>query len=512
MEQTLQLSKDYDCFLNGVQNIDVIKMQFNNPLYLSGFFILINSEYDKAVNIFNCILDSYDKPFDRCIFIKKLFNKSKNLCHETRLLITKILISSSYCNEFILVSLDNCNVVKNAKIEQTTGPFCLMFLSTRIVKLELFDEIQNILVSRKELAFSLLRYFCKIAELNYPFVSCDEDKCYNYCSNDDFNMFILITTYKIIKHSNIILDDYTFDSPIEFDAMIGTMLNNLFFSKMRIKNILYSKKIEFTNNNNNMAVVMITKSIEQLEQSLDNIDILNFVFENIQYAVDTIDCYDKFENLCWFIDKINPNDTNYSNKMKIMKENYICDVLFSYLVNRKDLFKKIPLTSVMAFGLVLNKFDYVFDEYDVDNYDIFNKMVMNSVNESKQSYPIIKYTYGHVCLMKQFMISIQKKQEKQGKQGISSDELEFINKNFTDKCDCKLYLDLVYNYFIKGYNKNKSIECVDCVECVECVDYVSFFCSIVVDIIIKLCGGLWFAICVYLCLSVSIGVYGCLYN
>ena len=399
-----------------------IHTQFENPLYFSGIFIMINTEYDKFEKVLSIILESFDTILQRFLFIKTLLNKSKKLSENSRLKITTLIFTSIYFKEFL-----NFDIIQNAKIEQINGLFSLMFLETRITPLHIFDNIQNILVNRSEIHKELLNYFGKIAELNVHYVKCDEEKCFNECSNDDFNMFILNTTKKIIDNSDENINIY--------ENIIGKMINNLFLSKMRIKNILLFKQNEFIKNKNDMAVEMITKSISRIEDTLNESIMLNFIKKYIGFAIDDIDCNYKFENLCWFVSKYFKNIDDIEN----INDIYGVECLINYLENNQERFQEIPISTVMALGLVFSLVNYKLHDNEQNCYKTFNKIVINSINniKNKNDLVFIKNTNGFVFLMKNLMMSIKMNNK------MSNEELEFINKYITNKCDQLVDLDLI---------------------------------------------------------------------
>jgi hypothetical protein len=426
-----------------------IHTQFDNLLYFSGIFIMINTEYDKFEKALSIILESFDTILQRFVFIKKLLNKSKKLSENSRLKITTLIFTSIYFKEFL-----NFDIIQNAKIEQTTGLFCLMFLETRITPLQIFDDIQNILVNRREIHKELLNYFDKISELNVHFVKCDEEKCFNECSNDDFNMFILNTTKKII-------DDYDNDNSDDnlYENIIGKMINNLFLSKMRIKNILLFKKNEFIKNKNDIAVDMITKSISRIDDTLNDNVILNFIKKYIGFAIDDIDCNYKFENLCWFVSKYFKNIDDIKNIHDI----YGVECLINYLDISQEGFQEIQISTVMALGLILSLVNYKLHDNEQSCYKTFNKLVINSINniKNKNDLVFIKNTNGFLFLMKNLMMSIKMNNK------MSNEELEFINTHITNKCDQLLYFDLIFNYFIVWNEGNIQND--------KCLHYVKLF-------------------------------------
>ena len=437
-----QFSKDIDTLIfiqSYEKKIYYIRNNIHNhiddPLYFSGLFVMINTDYDKLSSVFPLILNAYDNIGNICIFLRNLMNKSVKLNDLSRMLITKLVFSSRYLKDFIKFSTFQAKTT--AKEEQINGVFCLMFMATRMTPKSTFDDIQKILLNRQEIFDSLLKYFGRIAEMNYPYVDCDEQKCYTDCSNDDFNIFIIDTTMKICKETPDIVSSKTFED------VIGKIINNLFMSKMRIRNVLISKRLEFSNSNQMInAVDMITDSINRLEESMNNIEYIDFNKKYIGDAVDDIESPNKLENLCWFVAQYFKTDTD----INYIKGMCIGDCLISYLETIKN--NSLPISSVMAVGLVLDKLEYVLDENKA--LGMFNEIALTTIAQLEKTnwVQVVKNTNGFLLLIKNIMESIKKTNF------ISTKEMECINNNINQKCDQYLYLDIIYIYHKQNTNNN----------------------------------------------------------
>jgi hypothetical protein len=432
-----QLSKDIDSLFliaNSDKKMEYVRNNIHNhldnPLYFSGIFIMVNTNYEKITLALPIILNAYDNLTQRCKFIKLLMNKSVKLNQQSRFLIIKLVFSSKYFKEFIKYSAHSAKVT--AKEEQVTGLFCLMFMSNTMSLQSVFNDIQNLLLNRYETYEELLKYFGKLVELNSPYVDCDEHKCYTECSNDDLNMFIMYTTLKMCREKPDIM------CSVIYEEIVGKMINNLFASKMRIRNLLLSKRNEFNELKNYNAVEMITVSINRLEETMNDIVLVNFVKENIGYAIDDIDSSNKLENLCWMI----CNYFTADEDIKSLRDICTGECLISYLETLNLETSKNDITSsVMAVGMVLEKLGYILD--DPKTLITFNDIAIDSIKFLQLYKPdwlsVIKNTNGFVLLLKNIMSSVKITHS------IIDKVIGCIN-DFTDKCDQSLYLDIIHIY------------------------------------------------------------------
>ena len=433
-----QLSKDIDSLFliaNSDKKLEYVRNNIHNhlddPLYFSGIFIIVNTNYEKITLALPIILNAYGNLIQRCTFLKVLMNKSVKLNQQSRMLITKLVFSSKYFKEFIKYSTHSAKVT--AKEEQVTGLFCLMFMSNTMSLLSVFNDIQNLLLNRYETFEELLKYFGKLVELNSPYVDCDEQKCYTECSNDDFNMFIMYTTLKMCQENPDIVCSVT------YEEIVGKMINNLFASKMRIRNLLLSKRNEFNELKNYNAVEMITVSINRLEETMNDNVLVNFVKENIGYAIDDVDSSNKLENLCWMICNYFATDED----IKSLRDICTGECLISYLETLNLETSKNDITSsVMAVGMVLEKLGYILD--DPKTLITFNDIAIDSIKFLQLYKPdwfsVIKNTNGFVLLLKNIMSSAKITHS------IVDKVIGCINDNITDKCDQSLYLDVIFIY------------------------------------------------------------------
>lgn len=430
-----QLSRDIDSLFlieNSDKKLEYVRNNIHNhlddPLYFSGIFVIVNTNYEKITLALPIILNAYSNLMPRCIFLKVLMNKSVKLNQQSRMLITKLVFSSKYFKEFIKYSTHSAKVT--AKEEQVTGLFCLMFMSNTMSLQSVFNDIQNLLLNRYETYEELLKYFGKLVELNSPYVDCDEQKCYTECSNDDFNMFIMYTTLKMCQENPDIVCSVT------YEEIVGKMINNLFASKMRIRNLLLSKRNEFNELKNYNAVEMITVSVNRLEETMNDNVLVNFVKGNIGYAIDDIDSSNKLENLCWMICNYFATDED----IKSLRDICTGECLISYLETLNLETSKNDITSsVMAVGMVLEKLGYILD--DPKTLITFNDIAIDSIKFLQPDwFSVIKNTNGFVLLLKNIMSSAKITHS------IVDKVINCINDNITDKCDQSLYLDVIFIY------------------------------------------------------------------
>lgn len=420
-----------------------IHPNLGETMYFSGLFMVLNSNPQRLNQVLDMILKEYPSSARRCVFLKTMLNKSVKLKDEKKIQLTKIVFESKYFADMLELSSVHC--APNAKAEQACGPFCLLFPTNRMTDYKMFAPLQDILVSNEKLYTPLLKYFQKLSKMNFPYVDCDEQKCFTECSNDDLNMFIMDTTRRILVEK-----EYQYTDPA---SLLGPMINNLFASKMRIRNVLIGKLAEFTAAKNVTAKEMITKSLIRLEESVTDKKLLEFVKNYSGSAVDDVDSDNKLENLCWLIAK-HWNEEDFS----WFKECECMECFIDYLDNES----KCSITTMSAVGLILDRLGYYVAKEELKT---FEKLIVKSVESlefmDSQHAKLIRNTSGFTLLIKNFMGCVTKS----NKGNVNQTQFDFVLKEVNEKCDQPLFLSMIHGHLKQDTsNPEKQKKCLGAVK------------------------------------------------